>query len=538
MRAAAAAAQADEFVAALPEGYETVVGERGFTLSGGQRQRLAIARALVMDPRILILDDATSSVDVETEFRIREALVEVMKGRTTFIIAHRPSTISLADEVVVLDHGRIVERGAHDELMAAGGTYAQMFGDAEAQHCDLDAVPVDEAGRRRRAGLMATASRNVGPHGSGATVEELRGWHAFLHLARELRLARLARFAYPYRRRALLSVVAMVVVVLTSLSVPYLVKVGIDRGIDAGDLRVLDLVIVAFVAVSAVNLGASYAQTYLTSWVGEHVVLDLRRTLFAHIQKLSMDFFSRQKTGWIVSRLTNDIDALSQLVTEGVTSLVTNSLTFIGAIVFLFILDWRLALATMSIMPLVVGATLVFRTRSARAYALVRERIANVSAHLQESISGVRVLKAFRREAADRAALDRANAAYRDVNMRTVVQSGVYFPFVEFMSAAGVVIVLWYGGSLVSDEALEIGVLVAFIGYLASFFDPLQQLSQLYNTFQASMAAVQKIFAVLDTEPDMLDAPDAVPLPDVAGELELRDVTFGVRGRRRRSCTT
>jgi ABC-type multidrug transport system fused ATPase/permease subunit len=373
---------------------------------------------------------------------------------------------------------------------------------------------------------MATASRNVGPHGRGVTVEELRGWRAFLHLARELRLARLARFAYPYRRRALLSVVAMVVVVLTSLSVPYLVKVGIDRGIDAGDLRVLDLVIVAFIAVSAINLGASYVQTYLTSWVGEHVVLDLRRTLFAHIQKLSLDFFSRQKTGWIVSRLTNDIDSLSQLVTEGVTSLVTNSLTFIGAIVFLFILDWHLALATLSIMPLVIGATLVFRTRSARAYALVRERIANVSAHLQESISGVRVLKAFRREGADRAALDRANAAYRDVNMRTVVQSGVYFPFVELMSAAGVVIVLWYGGSLVSDQALEIGVLVAFIGYLASFFDPLQQLSQLYNTFQASMAAVQKIFAVLDTEPDMLDAPGAVPLPDVAGELELRDVTF------------
>jgi ATP-binding cassette subfamily B protein len=374
---------------------------------------------------------------------------------------------------------------------------------------------------------MATASRNVGPHGSGASVEELRGWRAFLHLARELRLARLARFAAPYHRRALLSVAAMVVVVVTGLAVPYLLKVAIDAGIQAGDLDVLTLVVIAFVVVSAVNLGASYAQTYLTSWVGEHVVLDLRRTLFAHIQKLSMDFFSRQKTGWIVSRLTNDIDALSQLVTEGVTSLVTNGLTFAGAIVFLFVLDWRLALATLSIMPVVVAATLIFRARSARAYALVRDRIAAVSAHLQESISGVRVLKAFRREAADRAALERANAEYRDVNMRTVVQSGVYFPFVEFMSAAGTVIVLWYGGSLVGDGALDIGVLVAFIGYLASFFDPLQQLSQLYNTFQASMAAVQKIFTVLDTEPDMLDAPGAVPLPDVAGDLEVRGVTFG-----------
>ena len=146
VRAAAIAAQADQFVAALPEGYETVIGERGFTLSGGQRQRLAIARALVMDPRILILDDATSSVDVETEFRIREALVEVMRGRTTFIVAHRPSTISLADEVVVLDHGRIVERGTHDHLMALGGAYAQMFGDAEARHCAFDAVPAEEPG--------------------------------------------------------------------------------------------------------------------------------------------------------------------------------------------------------------------------------------------------------------------------------------------------------------------------------------------------------------------------------------------------------
>ncbi len=374
---------------------------------------------------------------------------------------------------------------------------------------------------------MATVSRHTGPHGSGAGAGELRGWRAFLHLARELRLARLARFAAPYRRRALASVAAMLVVTLTGLAVPYLLAIAIDRGITQGDLGVLDLVIAVFVALSVLNLGASYLQTYLVSWVGSHITLDLRRELFAHIQKLSLDFFSRQKTGWIVSRLTNDIDALDQLVTDGVVSLVTNSLTFGGAIVFLFVLDWRLALATLSIMPLVVAATLIFRSRSALAYALVRERIADVSAHLQESISGIRVVKAFRRERADYEGLDRANAAYRDANMRTVLQSGVYFPFVEFMSAVGVVIVLWYGGSLVSDRALQIGVLVAFIGYLASFFDPLQQLSQLYNTFQASMAAVQKIYAVLDTEPDLRDAPDARPLPDVRGEIEMQGVTFG-----------
>jgi ATP-binding cassette subfamily B protein len=146
VRAAARAAQADDFVEALPEGYETVIGERGFTLSGGQRQRIAIARALVMDPRILILDDATSSVDVETEFRIRAALREVMRGRTTFVIAHRPSTISLAQEVVVLDHGRIEERGTHEDLIAAGGLYASMFGDAEREGCCLDDAGQEAAG--------------------------------------------------------------------------------------------------------------------------------------------------------------------------------------------------------------------------------------------------------------------------------------------------------------------------------------------------------------------------------------------------------
>ncbi len=373
---------------------------------------------------------------------------------------------------------------------------------------------------------MATTSRQTGPHGSGASVEDLRGWRAFVHLARELKLARLARLAYPYRRRALGAVAAMILVTASSLAVPWLIKDAIDGGIVGKSLHILDVVIVLFVIVCFVNLGASYLQTYLTSWVGEHIIFDLRRNLFEHLQKLSLDFFTRQKTGWIVSRLTNDIDALDQLVTDGVTSLVTNSLTLVGSVILLFVLDWRLALATLSVMPLLIVATLIFRTKSARSYALVRNKIGDVSAHLQESISGIRVLQAFRREKSDYAKLDVANAAYRDVNYQTVVQSGYYFPFVEFVSTVAVVIVLWYGGYLVTGQALQIGVLVAFIAYLSSFFDPLQQLSQLYNTFQASMAAVQKIYRVLDTEPDMQDAPDAVPLPEVDGGVEFRGVTF------------
>ena len=373
---------------------------------------------------------------------------------------------------------------------------------------------------------MAWSGRSAGPHGSGAELEEFRGWRSFVHLARELKLARLIRLVYPYRWRAIGAIVAMVVVTLSGLTYPYLMKIAIDSGILKKDMHVIDQVIAAVLVVAVVNLVGSYLQTYLVSWVGERAILDLRRQLFAHIQKLSLDFFSRQKTGWIVSRLTNDVDAVDQLVTDGVVSLVTNSLTLVGAAVLLFVLDWRLALATLTILPALLVATLVFRTRSARSYARVRNTVGDVNAHLQESISGMRVIQAFRREQSDYDRLVAVNEEYRKVNMQTVVQSGVYFPVVEFLSAVGIVIVLWFGGYLVSQQAIEIGVLVAFIGYLSSFFDPLQQLSQLYNTFQASMAAVQKIYTVLDTDPDLLDAPDARPLPDVRGEVRFDHVTF------------
>ncbi len=370
------------------------------------------------------------------------------------------------------------------------------------------------------------AARVRGPHGEGPALEDIQGWRVLLHPIRELQLVRLAAFVRPYRAQAVASLVAMVVVTLTALAVPYLVKIAIDSGIAVKDMRTVELVIVAFLALAGLNLAASYLETYLVNWVGEHVILDLRRALFAHIQKLSLDFFSQQKTGWIVSRLTNDIDALDQLVTDGVTTLVTSSLTLIGAVILLFVLDWRLALATMVILPPVIVATVVFRSKSARSYAKVRDKIAGVSAHLQESIAGVRVVQAFRREQADLERFAEANAAYRQANWETVVQSGVYFPFIEFMSALGIVIVLWYGGVLESHGALEIGVLVAFVGYLASFFDPIQQLSQLYNTFQASMAAVRKIYTVLDTEPDLTDAPHAHPLPEALGEVRFEHVDF------------
>jgi ATP-binding cassette subfamily B protein len=282
------------------------------------------------------------------------------------------------------------------------------------------------------------------------------------------------------------------------------------------------------VAAGLVGWVAGYLQTYLSSWVGERVLLDLRTRVFRHVQLLSLGYHERTPTGWTVSRLTSDIEALDQLVTEGVSSLVINGLTFAGVIAILFgFYDWKLALMAFAIFPILVLGTAAFRTLSTRAYRRTRERVADVLAALQESIAGMRVVQGFGRQEASAAEFRAVNAEYRAANMRTVWLSGLYFPGVELLSAAGTALILWFGGTRVLDGDLTVGVMVAFLGYLATFFDPIQALSQLYNTFQAAMAALEKIFGVLETEPEVGDAPGAADLPAVRGDIELRDVSFG-----------
>ncbi len=269
------------------------------------------------------------------------------------------------------------------------------------------------------------------------------------------------------------------------------------------------------------------AQTYYTGWVGERILTDLRKKLFRHLQRLSLGYFERNRAGAIISRITNDVEALDQLVTDGVTSLVQNSLMLIGSAVILFFLDWRLALAALIVFPVMSIATAFFRRRSARAYRRVRERLGAVTASLQEDISGVRVLQAFRREDRNEKLFREVNDHYREANQETVVLSGVYFPFVDFLSSLATAIVLGYGGYLVFDDSITIGTLFAFIGYLSNFFDPVQQLSQLYNTFLAAVAALDKIIDVLDEEPEILDSPGATELAQIEGRVAFENVRFG-----------
>src|SRR5438445_3633987 len=256
------------------------------------------------------------------------------------------------------------------------------------------------------------------------------------------------------------------------------------------------------------------------------MLADLRNQLFRHLQRLSLGFYERNRAGVIISRLTNDVEALDQLVTDGVTSLVQNTLTLFGTAVLLVVLDWRLALVSLTVMPLMAFATAIFRKRSGRAYRSVRETLGLVTATLAEDIAGMRVLQSFTREDAAQSNFRLVADNYRVSNMRTVVLSGLYFPFVDFLSSAATAVVLGYGGWLAYHGDVSIGTLVAFLGYLTNFFDPVQQLSQLYNTFLSAVAALDKITDVLDEEPEVKDRPDARELDEIAGRVSFEGVRF------------
>ena len=330
----------------------------------------------------------------------------------------------------------------------------------------------------------------------------------------------------PYRGRVALMGIALLAATGAALAPPSLAGQALDAGIQTGDVAALDRIVVAFVVVAIVYAAATYLQTYLVGWVGTRVLQDLRERVFSHIQAMSIGFFTRRSPGVLISRMTNDIEALNQLVTDGVVTLFSSTLTLFGVVVILLVLDVGLALVTLLTLPLLLLASVVFRIVSHGAYRATRERIAAITAYLQESLSGVRVVRSFGQEGRHVDEMTALNEANREVNMRTVYLNASYFPAVELLAAVATAVILLYGGSQAIDGAIQIGVIVAFVGYLTTFFEPIQQLSQLYTTYQQGMAALDKIFDLLDTEPDMVDAPGAVDPGTIRGEIELEGVWF------------
>ncbi len=372
-------------------------------------------------------------------------------------------------------------------------------------------------------------SRPVGHGHAGGMLGPVRDEEDEPRVSRRPRrnMRRLLPYFRPYRRRVIWTIILMLVVTAAGLAGPALAQVAIDDGISEGSVTALVVIVCVFVVIGLMGWIAGYWQSYLSSWVGERVLLDLRRQLFRHMMRLELGHHERTPTGRSVSRLTSDIQAVNQLVVEGATSLVINGLSLIGVIIILTVYDWKLAIAAFLIFPILAVGTGWFRVKATAAYRVTRERVATVLTVLQETLSGVRVVQAHGRQEEARRRFREANADYRKANMTTVTVSGIYFPAVELLAALGTALVLWYGGNRVLDTDLSVGVMVAFIGYLASFFDPIQQLSQLYNTFQSAMAALEKIFGVLETDPGISDRPNPVDLPDISGHVRLDHVSFG-----------
>jgi ATP-binding cassette subfamily B protein len=340
------------------------------------------------------------------------------------------------------------------------------------------------------------------------------------------KLRGLAEIMAPYRWRVLAMLVALVVATAAALAPAPLAKLAIDDGIRKHDTGTLDVIVLAFLVSAVVYAIATYLQTYLVGWVGQRALRDLRLKLFAHLQSLSIGFYSRNRAGVIISRLTNDVEALDQLVEDGMATLFQSALTLFGVVAILVVLDWHLALLTFLVLPVLLAAGLAFRIASAGAYRLTREKIAAITGYLQETLSGIRVVRAFGQEPRHIARFGELNDENRAANMTTVYLNAAYFPAVELLSALVTVEILVIGGIEAINGHTSTGVVFGFIAALNNFFDPIQQLSQLYTTYQSGMAALDKIFELMDEQPELVDAPDAVPLERIRGDVRFDQVSF------------
>jgi ATP-binding cassette, subfamily B, bacterial len=548
--AAARAAQADEFIARLPRGYDTVVGEQGLTLSGGQRQRVALARALITDPRVLILDDATSAIDPRLEAEIHAALREVMRGRTTLIIAHRRSTLHLADRIVVLDGGRVADSGTHEELTERCPLYRQLItgedADAESLAAQLirprQARTVEDVLDGQAPGRSAIGAGRAHLSGTFESLPpspELLAQVAALPPARDVPDVDIAQARAADRRftlRRLLKPIAAALVIglildgldaVAGLALPALVRNGIDNGVQTKVFHAIVVVSLIGLAIVLADWVVNIFETMVVGRNGERVLYSLRVKLFAQLQRLGLDFYEREQSGRIMTRMTTDVDALSTFLQTGVITMVSSVLTFFGVLAALLIINLKLGLAVLCIFPVLVVATLVFRAKSSKAYADSRERVAAVNADFAENMAGLRVTQAFRREITNRDRFSGLSRAFWTSRLRAQRNIAIYFPFVQTLSTVAGAIVLVIATGEVANGTLTAGALIAYLLYIDMVFSPVQQLSQVFDGYQQAMVGLRRITDLLRLGTSTPPAARPVTPGRLRGRIELRDVDFG-----------
>lgn len=560
---AARSAQADRFIAELPAGYDTKVGEHGLTLSGGQRQRVALARAILTDPRLLLLDDATSAVDARVEHEIHEALRQVMAGRTTLLIAHRRSTLNLADRIAVLEDGRLADIGTHEELERRSALYRRLLTDPDelggtspghlprgaatdragdrALQEEIDAEYDAERGITPELWVRKEEERETDAAGTPATPELLAQVEALppatdtpdvdearaVHAEKSYGLRRLLRgFGLPL----LVSLALVAVDAGAGLLLPVLIRNGIDEGVTQLALGAVWTASAFGLLVVLVQWAAQVGETRMTGRTGERVLYSLRLKIFAQLQRLGLDYYERELTGRIMTRMTTDVDALSTFLQTGLVTAFVSVVTFFGIMVALLVLDVELALVVFATLPVLVVGTFFFRRKSVKAYELARERISVVNADLQESVSGLRIVQAFRRERDGAARFAARSDHYREARVRGQWLISVYFPFVQLLSAVAAAAVLIVGAGRVDNGTLTTGALVAYLLYIDLFFAPVQQLSQVFDGYQQATVSLGRIQELLQEPTSTNDRDEPLDVLSLRGEIAFEDVSFAYGG--------
>jgi len=553
---AARAAQAHRFIAELPGGYDTKVGEHGLTLSGGQRQRVALARAILTDPRLLVLDDATSAVDARVEHEIHEALGQVMEGRTTLLIAHRRSTLNLADRIAVLDGGRLADIGTHEELQERSALYRRLLTDPDelggvSPGHALPAAPREDTSVREELDAEFDAERGVTPRlwtgdreprdtaldGMPATPGLLAQVEALppatdVPDVDEIRAVTpedsygLRRLLRGFGAPLLVSLALVAVDAVMTLLLPILIRHGIDQGVTRLALGAVWAAAALALITVFVQWAAQIGETRMTGRTGERVLYALRLKIFAQLQRLGLDYYERELTGRIMTRMTTDVDALSTFLQTGLVTAFVSVVTFFGIMAALLVIDVQLALVVFTTLPPLVVGTFFFRRASVKAYELARERVSVVNADLQESVSGLRILQAFRREDASARRFAEGSDSYRRARIRGQWLISVYFPFVQLLASGAAAAVLIVGSHRIGSGTLTTGALVAYLLYIDLFFAPVQQLSQVFDGYQQATVSLGRIQELL-REPASTKAAEApLEVTSLRGEIAFEDVGF------------
>jgi len=527
---AAKIARLHEFIMSLPDGYETWVGERGITLSGGQKQRLAIARTILLDPRILIMDDSTSSVDTETEYLIQQTLAELPVGRTTFIIAHRLRSVQMADLILVLKDGQIVEQGKHPELLARNGLYRQLYGlQFQLQEAPTEPVTPALTIEPVMAPLLLDANGQQTTHIRSERLTSSLDESDDIVFGKPYDsrvVSRLARYFTPYKVALPLTIVATLLFTATTVVSPYLVGLAEDRYIVAGNLTGLNMIVLFFLGNALVNWASYYTQIRAEASLGQSILLNLRSQLFDHLQRLSLKFFDSNKVGRIMSRVQNDVGELGDFLDSGAFWVAGEVVSLLAVMVALFIMDFRLALLTLSVVPLLFLFIAFWQGNARRYFIKIRQAIALVNSALQENISGVRVIQSLSREDLNSQYFDQVNRAHFMANLKAGRLSASMTPVVELLMALAIAVVILYGGAGVLGSTILIGTLLAFLLYIQRFFDPIRTLTMEYTQLQRAMASGARIFELLDVKPEMADSPDSSKVTRLRGDIEFEGVSF------------